>query len=279
MRKAKRFFGLGALHIFLLAICFFTMIPILYALSVSLSANNSLLASDFSLIPKAITLKNYADVFLKQPILKWAGNSAALAGFTVLLSLAFAVPAAYMFSRRKFKGRKAILRMLILLYSFPQILSMFAIYKLMSTLGLINTQIGLIFIYTGTMSVFSLWNLKGYFDTIPVDLEEAAKIDGCNEGKIIRHIVLPLAQPSIIVTAVMVLIFVWNEYIFSIQFMTGESSYTLAAGLYSLQATEMSGSWPVFAAASLVVSLPVLIIFFLSQRHMVSGLTAGGVKG
>ena len=129
------------------------------------------------------------------------------------------------------------------------------------------------------MAVFSLWNLKGYFDTIPVELEEAARIDGASTFRLVRLIVLPLAKPSIIVTGLMVLIYVWNEYIYATTFMTGEDKYTLAAGLYSLQATEMSGSWPVFAAASIVVSLPVLIIFFLCQRHMVSGLTAGGVKG
>ena len=112
-----------------------------------------------------------------------------------------------------------------------------------------------------------------------MELEEAARIDGASTFRLVRLIVLPLAKPSIIVTGLMVLIYVWNEYIYATTFMTGEDKYTLAAGLYSLQATEMSGSWPVFAAASIVVSLPVLIIFFLCQRHMVSGLTAGGVKG
>ena len=121
--------------------------------------------------------------------------------------------------------------------------------------------------------------MKGYFDTIPVEIEEAGKIDGCTDVRIVRHIVLPLARPSLIVTMVMVMNFVWNEYIFSINFLTGSENMTLASGLYSLQATEMSGSWPVFAAASLTVSLPVLVIFFLSQKYMTSGLTAGGVKG
>ena len=156
---------------------------------------------------------------------------------------------------------------------------MFALYKLLSPLGLINSKLGLIIIYTGTMAVFGLWNMKGYFDTIPVEIEEAAKMDGCAAAQVVTKIVLPLAKPSIVVTAVMILIYVWNEYIFAITFMTGGQEYTLAAGLYSLQATEMSGSWPVFAAASLVISMPILIIFFLVQRHMNAGLTVGGVKG
>ena len=114
---------------------------------------------------------------------------------------------------------------------------------------------------------------------IPEDLYEAASIDGAGSFQLVTKIVLPLAKPSILVTAVMILIYVWNEYLFAITFMTGAENYTLAAGLYSLQATEISGSWPVFAAASLVVSAPILIIFFAVQRHMTSGLTAGGVKG
>ena len=189
------------------------------------------------------------------------------------------MPAAYVFSRRRFAGRAAVLRALLLLYSFPSILSMFAIYRLMSALGLVNTHIGLIVIYAGTMSVFALLNMKGYFDAIPVEIEEAGRIDGCGDRKIVTKIVLPLARPTLIVTSVMIVNFVWNEYIFSINFLTGSDRMTLASGLYSLQATETSGSWPVFAAASLVVSFPVLVIFFLSQRHMVSGLTSGGVKG
>ena len=146
-------------------------------------------------------------------------------------------------------------------------------------LGLINSKVGLILIYTGTMAEFGLLNMKGYFDTIPREIEEAAEIDGASGIQLVTRIVLPLARPSILVTAVMILIYVWNEYLFATTFMTGAENYTLAAGLYSLQATEMSGSWPVFAAASLVVSLPILIVFFAVQRHMTSGLTAGGVKG
>ncbi|MBU1019955.1 MAG: ABC transporter permease subunit, partial [Firmicutes bacterium] len=159
-------------------------------------------------------------------------------------------------------------------------LSMFALYRLMSTetLTLVNTRIGLVIIYAGTMSIFGIMNMKGYFDTIPKDIEDAARIDGASERQIVTKIVLPLAKPSIIVTGVMVLIFVWNEYIFSITFMTGSEKYTLAAGLYSLQAGEMSGSWPIFSAAAIITSLPILIIFLIVQRYMVSGLTVGGVK-
>ena len=279
-RKTVRRIAAGtALNLFFIACCFLALLPILYALSVSLDARGSLLSSSFSFIPKELTLKHYARVFSEEPVPVWFLNTMLLTAATVALAMGTAVPAAYVFSRRRFAGRAAVLRALLLLYSFPSILSMFAIYRLMSALGLVNTYIGLIVIYAGTMSVFALLNMKGYFDAIPVEIDEAGRIDGCGDRKIVTKIVLPLARPTLIVTGVMIVNFVWNEYIFSINFLTGSDRMTLASGLYSLQATETSGSWPVFAAASLVVSFPVLVIFFLSQRHMVSGLTSGGVKG
>ena len=163
--------------------------------------------------------------------------------------------------------------------AFPTILSMFAIYRLLSPVGLADKKIGLIIVYTGTMAIFGLWNLKGYFDTIPRGIEEAAKIDGANDFQLAVKIMLPLSKPSIIVTAVMILIYVWNEYIYAVTFLTGSENYTLASGLYSLQATETAGNWPTFAAASLLVSMPILIVFLMVQKHMVSGLTTGGMKG
>ena len=278
-KKLREGIGLAFLNIFFIVLCFVTLIPILYALSVSLNGQNTLLSSDFSFIPKDFTLDNYIQVFTGEDILTWFGNSVILAAATVAVSLAAAVPAAYCFSRRRFPGRRLVLRWLVLLNSFPAILSMFAVYRLLRPMGLINHRLGLIIVYTGTMAVFSLWNMKGYFDTVPIEIEEAARMDGATDLQVVTRIVLPLAKPSVVVTALMVLIYVWNEYIYATTFMTGEASYTLAAGLYALQATEMSGSWPVFAAASITVSLPVLVIFFLSQKHMTSGLTAGGVKG
>ena len=278
-KKIKERVGLTALNVFFILLCFVTLIPILYAMSVSFNGQNSLLSSDFSFIPEEFTLDNYRQVFFGEEIISWFANSMLLAVSTVVLSLAVAIPAAYCFSRRRFPGRRAILKCLVLLNSFPAILSMFAIYRLLRTFGLVNHRIGLILVYTGTMAVFSLWNTKGYFDTIPTEIEEAVRIDGAGNFQVVTRIVLPLAKPSIVVTALMVLIYVWNEYIYATTFLTGEENYTLAAGLYALQATEMSGSWPVFAAASITVSLPVLVIFFLCQKHMTSGLTAGGVKG
>ena len=265
INKKKHITALVFVNIFFIAVCFITLIPILYAVSVSFNADNSLLSSDFSFIPKHFTMQNYVAVFTEQPIMLWLKNSLILAVCTLVISLGTGIPAAYCFSRKRFPGRKAILKTLILLYAFPSLLSMTALYKLLSPMGLINTKAGLIIVYTGTEAVFALWNMKGYFDTIPVDIEEAAMIDGASPMRVVWDIVMPLSKPTIAVTAV--------------NFMTGQDTYTLAAGLYSLQANETSGNWPIFAAASIVVSIPILIIFFALQRNMVTGLTSGGVKG
>lgn len=278
-KKTKQAVGHISLHALFIVICFVAMIPILYALSVSLNADNSLLSSNFRFIPEHFTLDNYLAVFTEEPVMLWLKNTLILAVSTVAISLLTAIPAAYVFSRKRFRGRKPILKILVILYSFPSVLSMFAIYRLLSSFGLMDSKLGLILVYTGTMAEFGLLNMKGYFDTIPIEIEEAASIDGANSVQIVMKIVLPLAKPSILVTVMQVLIFVWNEYLYATTFMTGSQNYTLATGLYSLQATEISGSWPIFAAASMVVSLPILIIFFAIQKHMTSGLTAGGVKG
>lgn len=121
--------------------------------------------------------------------------------------------------------------------------------------------------------------MKGYFDTIPIEIEESAGIDGASPSQVIWKIIIPLARPAILVTAVMVLIFVWNEYLFATTFLMKENSYTLAGGLYQLQSNDYSRSWSLFSAAAILVSIPILAIFFCIQKYMVSGLTAGGVKG
>ena len=278
-KKIKNLSGDIVLNIFFIVVCFIALIPILYAFSVSLNAQNNLLSSDFSFIPKEFTLRNYKAVLFDEPVLLWLKNSAVLSVSTLVISLGAAIPAAYAFSRYRFPGKKAILYVLLLLNAFPTILSMFAIYRLLSPVGLADKKIGLIIVYTGTMAIFGLWNLKGYFDTIPKGIEEAAKIDGANDFQLAVKIMLPLSKPSIIVTSVMILIYVWNEYIYAVTFLTGSDNYTLASGLYSLQASETAGNWPIFAAASLLISMPILIVFLMVQKHMVSGLTTGGMKG
>ena len=270
---------LTLLNIFYITLCVVVLVPILYALLISFSGGGTLLTSNIGAMFSRFTLDNYIAVFTEANFISWFQNTVILCCGTMVLSMSVAIAAAYAFSRYRFAGRKGILKLLLILNAFPQILSMFAIFRLFKTVGLLNSRIGLIIVYAGSMCIFSIWNMKGYFDSIPVEIEEASKIDGASDLQLLVKIIFPLAVPAIIVTAVMVLIYVWNEYLFSSTFMLGETSTTLAGGLYMLQATDYSRNWPVFTAAAVLVSLPILVIFFCIQKYMVSGLTAGGVKG
>ncbi len=278
-KRKKDIAKLTALNIVFIILCLIGLIPILYALILSFSGSSQALSSGLTLWPKEFTFKNYVTVINDKPFLLWLKNSAILSVGTMIVAMGFSVVAAYAFSRYRFKGRRFILRIMIVLNAFPQILTMFAIFRLFKEFNLLNKNIGLIIVYAGSMCIFSIWNMKGYFDTIPIEIEEASKVDGVSDAGLLWRIVLPLARPAIIVTAVMVLIFVWNEYLFATTFMLSDKSYTLAAGLYQLQADDYTRNWPVFAAAAVLVSIPILLIFYKIQKYMVSGLTAGGVKG
>ncbi|WMC94181.1 sugar ABC transporter permease [Kineothrix sp. MB12-C1] len=278
-RKIKKKLELLGVNFFLLGLCLIGLVPILYALLLSVSGGTEALTSEASLLPRRFTLENYKRILFEEPFLQWLVNSVILSVGTMFLAMGTSVTAAYAFSRFRFPGRSGMLRLLLLLNAFPQILTLFAVFRLFKLMNLLNSHAGLIFVYAGTMCIFSIWNMKGYFDSIPIEIEEASKIDGAGDFQLIQKIILPLARPAIIVTAVMVLIFVWNEYLFATTFMLKEESYALAGGLYQLQANDYSRSWPLFTAAAILVSLPILLIFFMIQKYMVSGLTAGGVKG
>ena len=278
-KKRKQILQLSGLHIFYIILCLLALVPILYALNLSFERGSGALSSGLSLFPKEFTLDNYKNILTQKPFLRWFYNSAVLSFFTMVIAIGFAIVSSYAFSRYRFKGRNGILKLLLLLNAFAQILSMFALFRLLKQMNMLDTKLGLVIIYAGSMCIFSIWNMKGYFDTIPIEIEEASKIDGASDFQLLWKVVMPLARPAIIVTSVMVLIFVWNEYLFSTTFLLNENSYTLAGGLYQLQSSDYTRSWGMFSAAAILVSVPVLIIFFCIQKYMVSGLTAGGVKG
>ena len=267
------------LNIVYILLCFITLVPILYALNVSFSGKGAALSGGLTILPQDPTVENYRAILFDEPFLLWFKNSMLLSVGTILVAMVCAIPAAYAASRWHFKGRKTLLQSLLVLNAFPQVLSLFALFRVLKTSGMLNSHIGLIVIYAGSMCVFAIWNMKGYFDTIPIEIEEASKIDGASDWQMIRKIIMPLARPATIVTCVMVLITVWNEYLFSTTFLLDSSTYSLAGGLYQLQSNDYSRSWPMFSAASILTSIPLILIFFKIQKYMVSGLTAGGVKG
>ena len=256
-------------------LCLIALLPIFYALIVSFGGKNAVLSGSLSILPKDPTLENYRTILIDEPFLLWLKNSLLLSVGTILVAMTCAIPAAYAASRWRFKGRKTLLRSLLILNAFPQVLSLFALFRVLKITGMLNSHMGLIIIYAGSMCVFAIWN----FDTIPIEIEEASKTDGASDLQTIRRIIMPLARPAIIVTCVMVLITVWNEYLFSTTFLLDSSTYSLAGGLYQLQSNDYSRSWSMFSAASILTSVPLVLVFFKIQKYMAFGLTAGGVKG
>jgi arabinogalactan oligomer/maltooligosaccharide transport system permease protein len=208
----------------------------------------------------------------------WIWNSLKVAAVTTVLTLLITVSAAYALSRFRFRGRGMLLGGMLALQAFPGFLSIIAFYLILNRLGLTNTHTGLILIYSSTAIVFNVWNMKGYFDTIPIDLEEAAMIDGCTPTQAFIRIMLPLARPSLAVTALFGFLAGWNEYIFAQTLLFDEKMYTAPVGIFALQDSYRQ-PWGWFAASSLIVSVPVVILFLYLQRSLISGLSAGGVKG
>ena len=260
-------------------LCLTALLPIFYALIVSFGGKSAVLSGSLSILPEDPTLENYRTILIDEPFLLWLKNSLLLSVGTILVAMTCAIPAAYAASRWRFKGRKTLLRSLLILNAFPQVLSLFALFRVLKITGMLNSHMGLIIIYAGSMCVFAIWNMKGYFDAIPIEIEEAAKTDGASDLQTIRRIIMPLARPAIIVTCVMVLITVWNEYLFSTTFLLDSSTYSLAGGLYQLQSNDYSRNWSMFSAASILTSVPLVLVFFKIQKYMAFGLTAGGVKG
>ena len=272
-RKALKF---GSLHLLFIAVCFIALVPIIYALAISFSGTTNLTGGIFAITD--FTFDNYLHIFTELDFGTWLGNSLILSLSTVLVTVIPSAFAAYAFATMSFRGKRVLLFLLLILNAFPQVLTMTALFALLRNTHLLNTRIALILVYSGSNSIFAFFNLKGYFASIPSSISEAATIDGATRPEILFKVVLPLARPAIIVTSILVFINCWNEYLFASTFLTGKDLYTLASGLYALQSNNLARNWPQFAAASLFISLPVLIVFFLMQRYMVSGLTAGGVK-
>jgi arabinogalactan oligomer/maltooligosaccharide transport system permease protein len=280
------------LHAILILATLFTIYPILWVLTIALSGKQSLAIADLpaqpaisdrlrAVIPwpETVSLANFRSLFSDQPFARWIVNGAIVASATTLLGIVLAATAGYAFSRFRFPGRRAGLMSFLVSQMFPGVLTLIPLYIiLVKWLGLGSTRTGLVLVYTTTAIPFCVWMLKGYFDTIPRDLEEAALIDGAGPLTIFRRIVLPLAKPAIAVTALFSFMTGWNEFILAATLMDKETMYTAPVGLRFFVGG-FSQQWGYFAAGAIVVSIPIVALFFFLQRYLVSGLTAGSVKG
>lgn len=235
-------------------------------------------------VPQAFTLDHFSDLFGARGghgellFLRHAFNSLVIALATTVVGVVLSCTAAYALSRFRFPGRQAGLTAFLVVQMFPATLLLLPLYVILDKLGLLNSIAGLVLVYSTTAIPFCVWTLKGYFDTLPRELEEAARIDGASQWMIFRKIILPLTRPGIAVTALFSFMTAWNEFIMASTFMTDESRYTLPVLIQS-SVGQFSADWGLFAAGAVVTSLPVMIAFYVLQKYLVGGLTAGAVKG
>lgn len=272
---------LGLVYLFLIVMTIFALFPIYYVVQASLSGTQSLYTTDLRLIPLRPTFDNYIYAFTQEPLLAWLGNSLLVGAATTLLGVIFATTGAYALSRFRFRGREMTLTVLLALQAFPGLLAIVAYYRLLLSLGLINSLIGLILIYTGGALAFNCWNIKGYFDTLPVELEQAALIDGATHTQAFLRVTLPLAAPALAASALLIFIGSWNEFAIANYILSDngmQTNLTFALGLNGLQG-DFRTPWGYFAATTVIVSIPLMALFLWAQRFFRSGLTIGGVKG
>jgi arabinogalactan oligomer/maltooligosaccharide transport system permease protein len=225
-------------------------------------------------LPREPTLKNFDELFIRQKFPLWAVNTAIICIGTVLLTLAMITPAAYAFSRLRFLGKKQILMFIIIAQMFPSLLGMVAIYGILGALGVANI-FGMILIYAGASVPFYAWFLKGYMDTIPRAVDEAARMDGASEFQIFRKIILPLSKPALGVISFMAFIVPYNDFILP-SILLHPPDTTIVHGLSTIAEVGGTGaSYPILACGVLLAAIPVLLVFLFFQRYLIMGLTRG----
>ena len=256
----------------------FAVFPIYFVLQASLRPGNQLYTTDLQLLPTDATLDNYRYVLTQIPLLVWLWNSVKIAAATTVATLLITVPAAYALSHMSFRGRTTILVGLLALQAFPATLALGAFYLILLRLGLLNSHWGLTLIYAAGATAFNIWNIKGYFDTIPQELAEAAVIDGASTTQALVLVMLPLVRPVLAVTALFGFLAGFSDFILANTVLFDERLFTAPVGVFSLQ-NGYRNPWGWFAACALIISLPITVLFLYLQRHLVSGLAAGGVKG
>jgi arabinogalactan oligomer / maltooligosaccharide transport system permease protein len=264
-------------HLVLLVFVAISLYPALNVLSISLRPQDQLRSTDLSIIPADWSFRSYIALFQEQPFLTWAGNSLLVAFAVTVTGVALASMGGYALSRFPFIGRRACMIAVVTTQMFPATMLLLPLYVLVAKLNLINTFLGLLVFYTATALPFCLWQMKGFYDTIPVTLEEAARIDGCSRWQAFLKVTLPLAVPGLVITALFSFMTAWSEYIVAAQVLQDSRLFTLPLGLKSFQAT-MSTQWGLYAAAAILVSIPAVVVFMVVSRYLVSGLTVGGVK-
>ncbi len=267
-------------HILLIIASVIAVFPVIWIFSTSFKPPEEIFTTSIHLIPDKGTWDNYLYVLTRSDgvFLNWFWNSTLVALLTTLVGLFLSATAAYALSRFKFRGWKVIDFSFFLAQMFPGALLIVPLYTLVNQMGLLNSYIGLILAYSTVAVPFCVMMLKNFFDTIPYELEEAARVDGLSHFGTFYRIVLPLSLPGLAVTGFYSFITAWNEFLMALTFMSEETMYTLPIGLRQF-VNQFNTDWHYMAAGAIIVTLPVLVVFLLAQRYLISGLTSGGTKG
>ena len=281
-RFRDRLLGPGAVDLsvytlYALVVAFFVF-PVLWVVSVSVRPPGELFSYPFRLVPAEVSLSAYRRVF-RAGMVTWLFNSTVVTALGVGSIVAVSVPAAYAFSRFEFTGRRELLGLVLLFQMISPVIIIVPLYTVMSGLGLLRTRTGLILLYVGIQTPFSIWLLKGYFDTIPKELDYAARIDGCNRLQTLRHVLLRPVAPGIAVVAIFNTVLTWSEFVLAFTVLRTESRlHTISIGVYKFQG-QYGNDWRAIAAASVVGMVPLVVVFLGLQRYFVKGLIEGSLKG
>ena len=276
-RQSRQFYDALA-HVVLLIAFVFAVFPILWTLLTSLKPDADIVTQQIQYIPLRPTLQNYATLWSQAGFPTMFVNSTVVTVLTVLVCLFVGISGAYSLSRYRFRGRGQVLLFYLVIRMFPAVLLLLPIFIALRVLGLYDTHAGLALAYTAFLSPVAIWMLKGFFDAIPPELEDAARIDGCTRAGAILRIVLPLARPGVAATAVLIAISSWNEFLFALMLTTSQGIRTWPVGL-QLMVGEYQLPWGLLTAGGIISIAPILVFFALVQRALVRGLTLGAVKG
>jgi len=252
--------------------------PLVRIFTMSIRPGDKLFTTEFEMVPDNATIEHYIGVFTTTGFFSWLFNSLVITILTAGIGVGLAATAAYALSRYRFPLRGSVLLFLMATQMMPVIMLLLPLYFMLKKLGLIDTYAGVIVAYSVTTLPFCVWLLKGYFDTVPRSLEEAAQVDGLTAIGSFWRVVLPLSTPALAIAMLYSITQAWNEYIVARVVLQSAELYTWPLGLFELQG-EYSARWGMFAAASVAVSIPVVGVFLYSSKWLLSGLTLGGVKG
>ncbi|MDF2579369.1 MULTISPECIES: sugar ABC transporter permease [Microbacterium] len=281
-RRRRWLLEVGWKYLVALVILFYAMFPLLYVVSAALNPRGSLAASNqlFGVFDVA----NFASLG-GTSYWTWYGNTLIVSGASAVGAVLMGAAAAYAFSRFRFRGRRAGLTSLLIIQMFPQALAFVAIFLMLLALGEVfpalglNSKIALICVYLGGALGVNTFLMYGFFNTIPMELDESAKIDGATHAQVFWRIIMPLVTPILAVVALLAFIASFGDYIISKIVLVSQDNWTLAVGMFQWVSNQLASNWGLFAAGAVLASIPVLALFLGLQRYIIGGLTAGSVKG